>query len=661
MVVILMRKIFYVLLLFFAAVVVSAEKRQVWLVDLAFIDPVIGGGGSTFGHRNKMNSNDLRNFPLPLAQIPKSQPKKDSAEERALVNKFARIHLELMKKIGVDTVLYDMLPVPDYDPTKPLDSWNTPFARFPLFLDRLKIAGELGLKMAIFADVANLSSRYPKRRVLTVDEWIKVLDSALKMSANHSAYQQVNGLPLLVHFGTDSFYENSDAPDKTAPLPDCGWREILAGLRKKEQRFYFVADIRPSRIDWMWDDIADGAYLFSPSGPTEFLVEYQRHTMKRLKKIPFFWSVSSGNMREGKHYTQPDFGRIHAIYDAAIRAGVSTMILTTWNDLNEDHDIWPSCNKGSELLEIFRFYNRWFKSGRMPEIEEEKIVLAWPLRSPEKITSFSGQLWSRLLPESPGSKIITEAAPPYNVYRKEQFYPRIFFWSLLKKPRTLELCGRKYALPVGVYFGSCVFDLGRNPKRIPVTARVSGDTIELPAIQRVPVEFKDGGLEHRYFDLLRKPACNLLTGRRLDVANAAAAKGKLLRDGKRVKLQFQLNPGKHNWVFLRSSLPENAVPRDARFVKISYRGELPSGLKAEMVFQQKPDDESYVCTLPPPGREFQTRLIPLNHFKPASWNAGLKQRIPTPGEIRYVNFGAGGTPERAGSAELEVKELVFLQ
>ena len=94
MVVILMRKIFYVLLLSFAAVVVSAEKRQVWLVDLAFIDPVIGGGGSTFGHQNKMNSNDLRNFPLPLAQIPKSQPKKDSAEERALVNKFARIHLK---------------------------------------------------------------------------------------------------------------------------------------------------------------------------------------------------------------------------------------------------------------------------------------------------------------------------------------------------------------------------------------------------------------------------------------------------------------------------------------------------------------------------------------------------------------------------------------
>ena len=431
-------------------------------------------------------------------------------------------------KLGVDTVLYDMLPVPDYDPAKPLDSWNTPFARFPLFLDRLKIAGELGLKMAIFADVANLSSRYPKRRVLTVDEWIKVLDSALKMSVNHPAYQWEKGRPLLVHFGSDSFYGKSDAPEKNAPLPDCGWRNILAGLRQKGQQFYFVADIRPSRIDWMWDDIADGAYLFSPAGTTEFLVEYQSHTMKRLKKIPFFWSVSSGSMYEGKHYTQPDFGRIHAIYDAAIRAGVSKMILTTWNDLIEDHDIWPSCNKGSELLEIFRFYNRWFKSGKMPEIEEEKIVLAWPLRSPEKITSFSGHLWSRLLPESPGSKIITEAAPPYNVYRKEQFYPRIFFWSLLKKPRTLELCGRKYALPAGVYFGSCVFDLGRNPKRIPVTARVSGDTIELPAIQRVPVEFKDGGLEHRYFDLLRKPACNLLTGRRLDVANAAAL--AVLRD-----------------------------------------------------------------------------------------------------------------------------------
>ena len=645
----------------FAAVVISGEDRQVWLVDLAFIDPIIGGGGSTFGHLNKMNSKDLRNFPLPLARIPAERPKADSAEERAMINEFARIHLGLMKKLGVDTVLYDMLPVPDYDPAKPLDSWNTPFMRFPLFLDRLKIAGELGLKMAIFADVANLSSRYPKRRALTVDEWIKVLDSALKMSVNHPAYQWEKGRPLLVHFGSDSFYGKSDAPDKNAPLPDCGWRNILAGLRQKGQQFYFVADIRPSRIDWMWDDIADGAYLFSPSGPTEFLVEYQSHTMKRLKKIPFFWSVSCGNMRGGRTFTQPDFGRIHAIYDAAIRAGVSKMILTTWNDLNEDHDIWPSCNKGSELLDIFRFYNRWFKSGKMPEIEEEKIVLAWPLRSPEKITSFSGHLWSRLLPESPGSKIITEAAPPYNVYRKEQFYPRIFFWSLLKKPRTLELCGRKYALPAGVYFGSCVFDLGRNPKEIPVSARVQNDRIQLPAIQRVPVEFKNGGLEHRYFDLLRKPACDLLAGRRLDVVNAAAAKGKLLRNGTDVKLNFQFDPGKHNWVFLRSSLPENAVPRDARFVKISYRGELPPGVNAQMVLQQTPGKEYYVCTLPPPGREFQTRLIPLNHFKPAPWNAGLKQRIPTPGDIRYVNFGADGTPEQAGSAELEVKELVFLQ
>lgn len=621
-------------------------ERETGIVVLSFISPVARESHESYDYRSNKNSGDTKNYPLPLIRLPEQSRLYGQEGYLSLERKAADAHLKRIREAGFDLVFYDMLPIPDYDPAKPLTFTNEPFYYFSNYFEWLKGAEKHGLKLGIFADVANQSARYPNYRYITKDEWVKILRGALKLIPDSSAVWRVNGLPGIMHFQTDCVYVPSASPVPGAPMPDGGWRQVWKELREGGDDFYFVSDLRPHDKDAQWSGLTDAAYLFAPASPASFLPEYQTDIAARLGRTPFYWTQSCGYYIPRRIYTQPDFRRIDDTFRAAMKSGARKIVTLTWNDLGEDHDIWPSVNKGSELLEIVAYYNAWFKSGKQPAIAQEKIVIAYPLRTPAEVAA---------------------QAPAYggNRWVAPAFTPKLFYWSLLKEPKCVTVGGKVLNLPAGLSLGEFPLDAGNDPAEIPMSAQLDGRTVNLPAVMKTAAESRNGsgGLEHRYIDLLKASASNALTGTEVycDLANGPECSGKITAAGAAKKVEFQVRKGIHNWLFLRGNLPENAVPPDVRFLRLAYRGSLPAGTALNCVLQQDGNRSFAFSKLPAPEKDRSVRLlIPLNHFRRTGWSGPAPLEIPTPDRIRWVHLGPAGTPSQDGSGELLVEEMSFL-
>lgn len=642
----------------------SKKEREVGIVYISWFNPVYGGGGfAGCGYRNNKNSADRWDFLLPIDPVPEKVPPRDSPAGKKLIRDSAERHLALMKGIGADILYYDFLPIPDYDPAKPLDSVNEPFStyaeEFPVFIEA---AGKCGLQVVPFADVGNQSSRYPVLRFPTEKEWVNILSGALKHLPDSPVLKKENGRQVIMHFGTDCTYDRSAAPAKDAPLPDGGWSRILRKLRELGTPVYFIADIRPSLHSWKWDGLADAAYIFSPASPLSFLKEHPSFLAGSLK-IPFFWMASPGNYQKGRTYTEPDFARIHETYMGAMKADAKQVVILTWNDMNEDHNIWPSMNKGSELLKIFRYYNRWFKSGTRPDVEKEQLIIAYPLRSPERITSYSSSFWTRLIPDPNNPKRLLASETPYSYWEKARFSPKVFYWSNLKTPRNITLGGIPVRLPAGLYFHEVVLDTGIDAEKIPLSASVDGHLYDLPPIRRVKVEWQDGGLEHRYIDLLAEPAFDILkNAARKDVtknkeASVFIEKGK--NNGSILHYTFERNI--HNWGYLRYFLNPRSVSPECRFLRIAYKGNALPGCRLLAVIQLDGKGESYQFLLPDTGGGTKELLIPLNHFVPAAWGPRSGLKIPDVRRCALLHIGIAGKTVGKTAGVLSVEDAVFLK
>ncbi len=171
---------------------------------------------------------------------------------------------------------------------------------------------------------------------------------------------------------------------------------------------------------------------------------------------------------------------------AAIKADARRMYILSWNDIGEDHDIWPSANKGTCLLDIFTFYNQWFKERKEPVFASDKVILSYPMRIPDKVTTQPAN-WG-------GGEWVSPA-----------YAPKIFYWAYLTAPKTLEIAGvGKVDLPAGLSMGK----IGTIPESLPSAVTLeavwNGRKITLPSVQRTKVEQQhkdEGGLEFRYVDL----------------------------------------------------------------------------------------------------------------------------------------------------------------
>ncbi len=623
------------------AAVLAGEARETGVVVLSFISPVTREPVSSYDYRMHKNSGEKRNYPLPLTVLPETPLRYGQEGYAALEHTAAVEHMKRIKAAGFDQVYFDMLPIPDYDPAKELTYLNEPFYYFLNYFEWMKAAEETGLKLGIFADVANQSARYPVYRTITKDEWVKILDGALKLSPDSPAAWKVNGKTALIHFQTDCVYAPKAAPVPGAPMPDGGWREVWRELRAKGHDFFFVADLRPHAGDAAWDDLADAAYLFAPAGPGSFMADYQRDISSRLKKIPYYWTVSSGYYRNGRNYTQPDFQRIRDVYESALSAGAQKVISMTWNDLGEDHDIWPSANKGSELLVVIAYYNRYFKDGKAPGIEVEKLVVAYPLFAPEKVTA---------------------KAPVYgnNRWIAPDFTPKVFYWSALKEPKQVEVAGKLLELPAGVSMGEIpLADAGA------VSAVLAGEKIALPAVKKIAAEGAEGGLEHRYIDLLKKGAVETVRNPKIPwdfSKNDDSTAERSVSPENGVTMKFKAAAGKHNWVYLRNHMALGQIPCEARFVRLSYKGAFPAGMKLLCILQEEGGvSGSYELGTPPDADRWTTVLLPLAQFKRTSWSRKAPVEIPTAARIRWGHLGAVGTPADGTEGTLSVREFSFVK
>ncbi len=439
------------------------------------------------GYKYAKTVKNGQNYPLSINRLnlPAAIPEIGSPEFMKIVYAGAFEELQIMKSAGIDVVLYDSLPMPDYDPSKPLSYANSPTSHYMSFLEWLKAAKELNMKVGIFIDVQNYSGEYPKGYALNTQEWIKVIAGILdNLPADQTSLWKVNGVPAIIHFGTDSSGKRS--PEKDAPAPDGGWRNVISELRKQGKQFYFIADMRvhiPEKGDWKNTGV-NALYTFGPAGPSTFNADSSVEMKDFFTPLglPYYFSISPGYYWRKVAYTEPDFKRIHAFYEKAVSEKTEKVHIMTWNDMGEDTDIWPSANKGDCLIDVFAYYNAWYKNGTPPKLAQEHLILAYPIAiSDEKLTP---------APHWGGGR-----------WKSPDYAPKVFYWANLKEPRKLEIPGAgSVELPTGLSMGQFPSSVSPCEK---LSVSINGKMQEAPGI----VKSEKENLKIRYFDLLKgKPA-----------------------------------------------------------------------------------------------------------------------------------------------------------
>lgn len=475
----------------------ATAPREVTVCYISWFSPVGALNGvkvwkqGGYHYQREQKSGGLRNYPLvPGVNFPEEEPAVGSKEYYQLEKDAAHVVLGQMKSAGFNVVTFDMQPLPDYDPARPLTETNAPLAGFKTFLTWLPVAEKVGIKIAPNPDIWNFSGdTNGKIRALDVAAWKRSLSGILDLTPDSPALWKIDGRPAIIHFGSDCYKEHQRAaPQPGAPMPDAGWRQVLQELRAEGKKFFFIADIRPHELTREWDKIADGVYLFSPASPRECMADQE--VLQKAFHVPYLWTVSPGYYRGGVAYTEPNFGRIHETYVAAIKAGAQRMVVLTWNDYEEESDIGPTENKGDCLLTIFGFYNEWFKTGRQPKTAKDTVIITYPMRIPDEVVTKSPRY----------GKLNAELAHDGTYFTSPSYTPKAFYWANVAAPTTLAINGgSSVALPVGVSYG----ELGSvAPGEL--SATLGKKKHVLPPIAHTGKESQrkdEGGLEFRYVNL----------------------------------------------------------------------------------------------------------------------------------------------------------------
>ncbi len=487
----------------------NSPKREVAVSYISWYSPVGALNGTKtwkqkgYDYQRAKQSSGIQNYPLvPGVTFPELEPAVGSAEYYQLEKAAARVVLCQMKSAGFDIVTFDMQPLPDYDPAQPLTESNAPLAGLKTFLTWLPEAERLGMKLALNPDIWNFSGETGgKIRTLDVAAWKRSLTGALDLTPDSPALWKIDGRPVIIHFGSDCYKDHQRAaPQPGAPMPDAGWRQVLQELRAEGKKFFFIADIRPHDLVREWNKIADGVYMFSPASPLDGMKEQE--IFQKAFTVPYLWTVSPGYYRGNVAYTEPNFGRIHETYANALKANAQRMFVLTWNDYEEESDVGPTATKGDCLLRVFAYYNEWFKTGQAPQATKDTVIVAYPLRIPDQVTTKSpryGKLKADLTHE--GSFVESPA-----------YAPKAFYWAHVKAPTTLALKGGDtVALPSGVSYGV----LG-SVNAGAVTVTLGGKARALPPITHITKESQrkdEGGLEFRYVNLTESTASSTLQPR----------------------------------------------------------------------------------------------------------------------------------------------------
>lgn len=480
----------------------AQPPREVAICYISWFTPVGELNGlkiwksDSYNYRRAKKSDNVRNYPIVSGvTFPEEEVIPGSPEYYQLEKASAHAVLGQMKGAGFDAVTFDMQPLPDYDPKQPLTETNAPLAAFKTYLVWLKEAEKTGIKLAPAPDIWNCSGDTGGTiRTLDVAAWKRSLSGILDLTPDSPAIWKIDGRPVIVHFGSDCYKDHQRAaPQPGAPMPDAGWRQVLQELRAEGKKFYFIADVRPHNLIREWENIADGIYIFNPAAPREGMAS--QAVLQKALRPPYLWTVSCGYYRGNVAYTEPDFGRIHDTYLAALKANARQMYVLTWNDYEEESDIGPTAGKGDCMLRVFSFYNEWFKTGQQPKPAKDTVIIAYPMRIPDQVITKPPRYGRLKADLSHDGSFIN--APPFS--------PKVFYWANLTAPSSLAINGNPtVALPAGVSYG----ELGLVTPGA-VTAVLGDRSQSLPPVRRTSTESQrkgEGGLEFRYVNLTEPSA-----------------------------------------------------------------------------------------------------------------------------------------------------------
>lgn len=190
------------------------------------------------------------------------------------------------------------------------------------------------------------------------------------------AFLKING-KIALSFGRDmtQWGQNADYYEK--------FFEALGGRDK----YYLVVTLMDSRAHNVfngWEKFGDLSTMwFVHTGWGDKVLDYVLSPLKaRGEKT--CWGVSPGYYRANFNDMKPDAGCVTEGYGAckladdwrdAIRRGAGAVYVQSWNDMGEDHHILESNFRGDTFIQINRYFADWFRTGKAPEIEKEKILL----------------------------------------------------------------------------------------------------------------------------------------------------------------------------------------------------------------------------------------------------------------------------------------------
>lgn len=388
-------------------------------------------------------------------------PQTGSQQYFDLVRKAADSELTQIKAAGFDAFAFDMLPQPAYKDDAPLSVQNESFVFLTEFKIWLEEAQKIGLKGALFADIFNYSGDYPNKYVLNRDEWVKGLTYAIPKVIGAPAYLKIDGKPVVMHFGTD---RRMGASVSKNPLDITGgWRDIIQSVQEKTGPLYFIADVRqPIKDRDEWLNWASGVYIFAPSMPMKYQLDYQEEAGAALGDR-YFWVVSPGYYKPKVAFTEPSYERIHDTYAAMVKAKARGLVFLTWNDFGEETDAVPTLRKGDGLSRMLTCYNAWFKNGGTMKCDEF-LVVSSPLFNPKVVKTSSPQKW--------GGKQLWSARP---------YQPVHYVWAFSNDSKTVLQCGKDMTFKlkpgpntfeIPASSGTVECQLGKTNFSLPITSAI---------------------------------------------------------------------------------------------------------------------------------------------------------------------------------------------
>ena len=366
-------------------------------------------------------------------------------------------HVLRMQEIGIDIVALDVMIRTGWKSGSNPDNVLWQGSRAMKWLDAMKrVAPEMRFCLQLDRNGGERPS---------VEVWAPALTAIESTIAQHPNYYHKEGKAVLL-----SFWLNEHTPDA-----------VLEEIRKQsESNFYFVgsivenpgkelgvltrAVINPYRVNKAIK-IFDAIDICPLGAHISWLKNSYTTIEPMMQKAnkPLYWGVATGYYRRGVAFIEPAYDYLNTLWMMAINDKIKNVIIWTWNDVAEDHDIAPSRIKGDALLNLMGLYIEWYKSGKFPVLEQDRIFISYPISNGDRRAKGGGE---------------------------QLTWPNLNYFIWLNKPAEFEIPGiGKVKLQAGLNVGQLGKTIPGSPKTFVLTCDgevIRSESIANPMIKATP-------------------------------------------------------------------------------------------------------------------------------------------------------------------------------